>query len=47
MWSEPANRILGNVGQRLAHGSAEKEGTDGFVNTGNVAAERGLGFDAL
>lgn len=36
---EPANRILGYVGQRLAHGGTEEEGTDGFVNRGDIAAE--------
>lgn len=44
---EPANRILGYVSQRLAHGSTEEEGTNGFVNRGDIAAERGLRFDAL
>lgn len=47
MRPEPANRILGNVGQGLAHPGTEKEGANGFVNTGDVAAERGFGFDAL
>lgn len=47
MRPEPANRILGDVGQRLAHRGTKKEGTNGFVNRGEVAAERGFGFDAL
>lgn len=47
MWPEPANRVFGYVGQRLAHGGTKEEGTHSFVNTGNVAAKRGLGLDAL
>lgn len=47
MRPESANRILGDVGQRLAHRGTKKEGTNGFVNRGEVAAERGFGFDAL
>lgn len=44
---KPADRILGDVRQRLAHGGTENEGADGFVNAGNVAAERRLGLDAV
>lgn len=47
MRPEPANRILGYVSQGLAHGGTKEEGTNGFVNTGDVAAVRGLGFDAI
>lgn len=44
---KPADRILGDVCQRLAHGGTENEGADGFVKAGNVAAERRLGLDAV
>lgn len=44
---EPADGVLGDVSQRLAHGGPEQEGTDGFVNRGNIAAEGGFGFDAI
>lgn len=44
---EAADGVLGDVGQRLAHGGAEQEGTDGFVNGGRVAAEGRFGLDAF
>ena len=47
VWPEPADGVLGDVGQRLAHGGTKEKGADGFVNRSNVAAERRLGFDAI
>lgn len=47
MWPEAADGVLGNVGERLAHGGAKQEGADGLVNTGHIAAEGGFGSDAL
>lgn len=44
---QPANGVLGDVGQRLAHGGPEQEGAHGFVNAGNIAAKGGFGFDAI
>lgn len=46
VWPEPADGILGYVGQRLAHGGTKQKGAYSFVHTGNVAAKRRLGFDA-
>lgn len=41
--SQPADRVLADVGEGLAHGSAEQEGADCFIDAGNIAvAERGL-----
>lgn len=47
VWPEAADGVLGNVGERLAHGGAKQEGADGLVNTGHIAAEGGFGSDAL
>lgn len=41
--SQPTDRVLADVGERLAHGGAEQEGANRFIDAGNVAvAERGL-----
>lgn len=44
---EAADGVLGDVGERLAHGGTEQEGADSLVNAGQVAAEGGFGSDAF
>lgn len=44
---QAADGVLGDVGERLAHGGAKQEGADGLVNAGHVAAEGGFGSYAL
>lgn len=45
VWPETSNCILCNVCQGLAHGGTEDKATNGFVNTGKIAAERRLGHE--
>lgn len=40
---QPADRVLADVGEGLAHGGTEQERADCFVDAGDIAvAERGL-----
>lgn len=41
------NGVLGHVGEGLAHGSAEQEGADYFVQGGHILVELRVGVDLL
>lgn len=42
-----SNGILGQVGEGLAHGSAEQESADHFVQRGHILVEIRVGVDLL
>lgn len=47
VWPEPADRILGDVRERLTYGGTEHKGADGLIDTGHITVAESFRFDAV